>query len=439
MFKKIIITVLVLVTILSLSACGQVKSYPYGPVSGGAQANDAVSNNGAYVVQKGDYIYFINSSEPTSTENLFNGSTEGALMRADKDGSNAVVILPKLVTNSSGAGLTIISDRIYFTSPADTIDSKGNVEKSYLDILSVKLDGTDAKKHSTLASTSYDINFMQSNGKAFAVWVGKSNKVNAIDLSRDKAESFTVLENYETVKFVGDEIFYTAPAVIDAESKVFDRFSNMYKMAVDGQAVEIMTGDTSSNIKYKLAILKVEDGKIFFTKEDSVVAVTCETFMSDLNGQNVVKISTQKLNETGVLAYGDGFIISSDKGTAYVGKDKSITVITTGVMALDFVLDNFMYYTNTTESKTSLYRVDMTKVIAGEETSPVQVLLYKDATTDEDGKEVKALFDTADTSNFNAFEVIGDSVFYFSNSQDENSQLWSWNTKTAKFKKVSLA
>ncbi|MEG1519780.1 MAG: hypothetical protein RR458_02215, partial [Clostridia bacterium] len=100
MFKKIIIAILVVALVLSFAGCSK-TSYEYGPIAGGANASDAVVGNGNYVVQKGNFIYYINSIESVSGKNTLGLTNAGGIVRANLDGSSATMVFPKLVANAS--------------------------------------------------------------------------------------------------------------------------------------------------------------------------------------------------------------------------------------------------------------------------------------------------------------------------------------------------
>jgi len=95
MFKKVLTVLSLLVLVCALTACG---STSWGPVAGAAK-KDAVSSNGGFMVQKGNYYYFINGATDSTVDNTFGTPVQGAICVADAtDLSKEVkVVVPKAI------------------------------------------------------------------------------------------------------------------------------------------------------------------------------------------------------------------------------------------------------------------------------------------------------------------------------------------------------
>ena len=64
---------------LSLTAC----DYKFTPL-GGNFAEGTVNSNGGFVVEKGEYVYFVNGVQTYTADNTYGTPVKGALMRIKK-------------------------------------------------------------------------------------------------------------------------------------------------------------------------------------------------------------------------------------------------------------------------------------------------------------------------------------------------------------------
>lgn len=134
-----------------LAGCG--AQYKRSPLEGGVPEGE-VSSNGGFVVEKGDYVYFINGAEDYSADNTFGDVVKGSLMRiksadlAAGDMSAVQTVVPALVVSQDyTSGFYIYGDRVYYATPNVIGDMSGEVQSSYLDFKSSKLDGSETMSH----------------------------------------------------------------------------------------------------------------------------------------------------------------------------------------------------------------------------------------------------------------------------------------------------
>jgi hypothetical protein len=109
----------------------------------------AATSNGGFVVEKGDYVYFINGKETYTASNYF-GVTKGGLMRiakADLTAGNygeAEMVVPMVFASQNyDSGIYIYGDYVYFATPTSDKDKYGTVLNNMLDFKRAKLDGTE--------------------------------------------------------------------------------------------------------------------------------------------------------------------------------------------------------------------------------------------------------------------------------------------------------
>lgn len=130
----------------TLAACGGKQSYKGDALTAGYDPTAAVSSQGGFVVEKGDYAYFINGAEGYTAGNKYGDVAKGALMRIKTDMSGeAEVVVPSLfAAQNFEAGIYIYGDYVYYATPTTDKNLKGQVENSYIDFKRAKLDGSEA-------------------------------------------------------------------------------------------------------------------------------------------------------------------------------------------------------------------------------------------------------------------------------------------------------
>lgn len=424
MLKKILSIILVVACLLSLVACGNTISYEYGPISGGANANDSVKNNGNYLVQKGNYIYFINSAETSEAENNFEHKhTNGAIIRANLDGSNQTLIFPKVVTNGSKVGLYIFGDTIYFTSPCDQEDGRGVVQKNYLDIMSVKLDGTNGTKHATLASSNYPMTFIEEDGVVYLVYV-KNGEFFSLDLSKN-SKSKSILTEYESYIFADNKIIFSMLANVEGSDKIKDTYSEVYSLSAKGDKTKLFSG-LQGGTKYRYSINGIEDGKLYYSKNDGVKTLENSLCYCVLSNPTKEFVVTKNVYSNFVkYSYGanNGYIVSdSSVGVVFFTEDFStVKKISDTVLTIAKIEGKNLFYTTSSENAVKLYMIDVDKAINEgiDKVEKVQVLKFAENDYDE-----------VDTTIFGNITVVGDNVFYYSKNAEKAKFLHKWNMST---------
>ncbi len=237
----------------SLAACG----YTFTPPEGGPEATAEVSSNGGFVVEKGEYLYFINGVETYTADNEYGAPQKGALMRIKKadiqSGENkAELVIPSLmVSGDTTAGIFIYGDRIYYATPDSRKNTSGVVENSYLDFRSAKLDGTDIKDYFFVADNSTQFRYVEGEDAVYLVYAGDAemngSEVSAL-LSYNTAtgEETTLAAEYLAFAFNSADktdpwIYYTMPVPNDAGSQDSANISNfnyqqIYRVRADWTA-----------------------------------------------------------------------------------------------------------------------------------------------------------------------------------------------------------
>ena len=156
----------------SMAACG----YQFKPLADAPSADAAVSSQGGFVVQKGEYVYFINGVEAYISDNTYGTPVKGSLMRARmsdvKAGVNqAETVIPSLMVAADyTSGLYIYGDRIYYATPNNTGNTAGEVDKTYLDFKSARLDGSDIQHHFRVADNATVYRFVEVDSCVYVLY-----------------------------------------------------------------------------------------------------------------------------------------------------------------------------------------------------------------------------------------------------------------------------
>lgn len=149
MLKKLSAVFLAALLTLSLVAC---KKDANPTVASKDPTVSQVSSNGGFLVETGDYVYFLNGN--TDAGKYETGKvTKGALVRVKKTdiakGSEAkcdTIISKLLVADDTAAGVYLFNEYFYYAAPSTEKNSKGEVKTDKLLFFRTKADGSDTSK-----------------------------------------------------------------------------------------------------------------------------------------------------------------------------------------------------------------------------------------------------------------------------------------------------
>lgn len=146
-----------------------------GDVLTGYVSDAQVSSNGGFVVEKGDYVYFINGAEDYTANNKYGDVLKGSLLRIKKSDMKAgnyneetvQRVVPSLfVSGNHDSGIYIYGDYVYYATPTTDTTVKGESKNSELDFKRAKLDGSEAPSETflRLQSNSSKYRFVTEKG-----------------------------------------------------------------------------------------------------------------------------------------------------------------------------------------------------------------------------------------------------------------------------------
>ena len=438
MKKRLLIVValvaIIVIAALTLTACNKFK---WGKIDGGDPSAASVSNGG-YVVEQGDYVYFINGYIGSVDSNDWGAAYKQSIMRCKKnadgtyDNSTATVVVPKSIYyNNAKAGFAIFGNFIYYATPNLEKDKSGAASTTHTDFMRTSLDGTLTQRIATLNSRSNDFMFTPTRILYF-----EGTALRYIDFSKmsttkttnngSGATAGTLIEsastyywNYDAEYTVGqgasiaDYIFYTK-----AVNNSYEKYNELKAIRYDGSdektlatfstyltEAEVAQGYTNFPEKVFTFSLKnavVESDNqitLYYTKavqlgNSSTVIGTFQnkvTLDAGFVVANEKLISTQDLSDVVGISYDKGCLYASDSKYYYFnGTDSTLAVgkSVTILKALTVENSTYVYYTDSDKEK--FYRVNLT-------TADNETVILEDH--------------MADVSY--AYDFVGNKIFYF--------------------------
>ena len=242
LFKKICVfaaAATLAVSAAAITAC----DYVFTPLTDNPSAEDAVSSQGGFVVQKGEYVYFINGVEAYTSDNTYGTPVKGALMRAKmsdiKAGDNtAETVIPSLMVAADyTSGIFIYGDRIYYATPNNVVNTAGTVDNTYLDFKSVSLDGSDIRDYFRISDNAALYRFVEVDGTVYVVYEMDDTLTSyntATGESTDLARSVTAY-TFNSLDRTDPYIYYTMNVtyMADSDSSIAQEYNQIYRVRAD--------------------------------------------------------------------------------------------------------------------------------------------------------------------------------------------------------------
>lgn len=373
MLKKLSAVFLAALLTLSLVAC---KKDANPTVTSKDPTVSQVSSNGGFLVETGDYVYFINGN--TDAGKYETGKvTKGALVRVKKTdiakGSEAkcdTIISKLLVADDTAAGVYLFNEYFYYAAPSTEKNSKGEVKTDKLLFFRTKADGSDTSK--SICGKDFDSSVEYryvSAGKNVYLIVKDSSDLYVYDAIGRKqifkySDSVSTIQEtlfssdagdpalFYTIKPVNKttypddkdsnratESYYEVYSVNFGESKVeakaervLDGIGTLTSGNTDGKGVYMM-GATFDLIKYTKNTLYYS-----VTSLDSTTSgVTAYKYMerSKFGEDNAVKYNDETVTVT--MNYGDAVASSVFSDSAlYLGSTEILYIDSSSLMFYDY-------------------------------------------------------------------------------------------------------
>ncbi len=225
---------------LSVAACG----YQFEPLAGDTQGPVKYDSNGGFVVEKGDYVYFINGVETQEADNTYGTPVKGALMRIKKSDvlakkNTAEIVVPSLmVAGDYSSGIFIYGERIYYATPNNVRNTSGVIETDYLDFKSANLDGTGIEQHLRISDRESNYRFVEKNEVVYIVYENSSTELHSYNTATDK--DTTLVKGLEAYAFSSSDktdpwVYYTMTVTegLDSDTPFSPGYNQLYRVSAD--------------------------------------------------------------------------------------------------------------------------------------------------------------------------------------------------------------
>lgn len=351
--KMICLVMLVCVASLGLVACSE--SSWKGSVT--LKNSGAVIENGGFIAETENYLYFINGIESSTAKNEMGKPLKGALLVADKnDLTKTEVVVPKLfVASDYNAGVFINGGYVYYATPSVEKNSQGKTANDELTFMRTKLDGSGKTDEfftidtDNAIATEYRIVEGQ-NGGVFIYYYDEDNTAivcyntatkssTTVIKQSDKADGDSLNKHVFLSSQVADGVvaYYTTTVYLDTYNSesaskpnyIRDEalYNRVYVIKAGSTVGELVAdGDGDPNTKLddvKYAISSVKGGYVFFTKANSgrtkTFALSLENAKESANWSDQSKI-TEIANTSYIIA--STLVVSLDE--VYVESDTKI-------------------------------------------------------------------------------------------------------------------
>lgn len=407
--------------LMTVSVCSVAGCSPNIQLDGDYSSGEVISNGG-FVVEKGNYIYFINGQEDYTADNK-GEVVKGALMRISVSDFRAgsydkceTVVPYLMVAGDYDAGIYIYGDRVYYATPTNTKSTSGTIQNSYLDFKSSKLDGSDTSDsyYFRASDNTADYRFVEVDGVVYCLHVTDSKNVYSYNtqtgedtlIVKDAASVFFDMSSSTSATF-----YYTMTVTVDIDSanSYTESYNQIYMATADMKADEFSPDTYSYTVNGKTFSFDgdyLEDNDDDFDKDDITTYpyVNMGTLIMDGKGKNnditVYNADYGTTAENGVDGQcytPSGYlytIVKAENGGIYYTRDYIDATLSTGdggwlfyTSAADFTSDGWNAitgnYHGASDEKTDVIALDTT-------TASASALFY----IDESGKHCYIYADT---------------------------------------------
>lgn len=268
--KKIIVTLLAVIMSLGLvfAGCNQSSTHYENKLDG---LDGKVASNGGFVVEKGDYVYFINGVAANTDDNTFGKPVTGALVRvkksdlakvADRDTETTAetqMVIPSLfVAGDMTSGFYMFDDKssVYFASPYTEKNKAGEVENGKLSFARASLDGKEKTVIATVDDNTTVYRYVEKDGTVYlmirtTVKDERSDDETAtraaiVVYNADNGEKVFTSEKVGEYDFgEGTDIYYTVTPY-DEELEQEEKYNDIYRYDLGAEKAELVASGKGS-------------------------------------------------------------------------------------------------------------------------------------------------------------------------------------------------
>ena len=335
--KKFLLSIIAVLLIATMCiGCGSSSVDPLDGVNG-----EVKSTNGSYVVEKGDYVYFVNGKDELSSDNTFGKPVKSALMRIkttdlqNPENANVEVVVPKLMLSESyKTGVFFYGDYVFYATPSIKKDKKGNVKYEEVEFhkLNLVTGKADSSEIAVCGDNTTEYRFVENNGKVYLLFVEKTStdegdeSVLKVYNAIDKKEVYTspVYAEMLMPENNGVNVYFTKFSE-GLEEDTNASFHDIYRYTVgDADAKIVRSGTGSVDLQFNNRTETVKNAPQF--DESGFQGVTIN-LIKNTGKYLIAKVSTLDASNKTTVYYGfdveaDANLVSSAK---YLGISESST------------------------------------------------------------------------------------------------------------------
>ena len=351
-------TKIICATVAAISAFGLVFSagcgnYKWNAVSDKDTSSVVEGTNGGFLVETGDYVYFINGNTAFNLDNTFGNVLKGSIQRIKKTDlesgnySSTQTIVPSLVYSGQySAGIYIYGNYIYYTTPSTQKDSSGTILNTTLDFRRTTLDGAETDRNALWQSTNnmVDYRYVEVDGTVYILYAttetlygSSTTNIHSVNCStgENKVLAYNVASYiFDTVDATNPVAYYTMKVPYFTGGTDTYGYNQVYRVRADVKESPreydfsmVSNYDESSNPLYINYGDFVFDG-IGITQNKTEGRVTQFNYAHwSKNNYDIINSEytyTLKSYEDGTLHYTRTESTGSTSGNEYVLKDSEI-------------------------------------------------------------------------------------------------------------------
>lgn len=376
MKKKINLIALTLIILsvftIILVSCKKAETFKQTPIKGDSVENTTL-NNGGYVIERGNFIYFVDGnikiSELKKGDNKFGIAKRGALYRIEKENlknndlSKAQRIIPLMIYDTDVKyGITVIGDWFYYTTPY----TDEQVDQKYVKFSRTKLDGSLTQTiavYQTVSSEKVPQHKFIKNG----LYVVENNKLILHKYSDDKISNdknskvivtsnlsqaiLPILDSNSKSIYTNGVIYLESYPSNDKDGKKIDKVSNNKIFYFDGsKSTAILEGNDKT--EFSLLTYSEKDSKVTIYVNRSELNNSSKTGLYTFVEKDAENLKLLSINE--IKNKDDVYPVSSEEGIYLVeqntiykvlnGEKKAITIELSKKPAIIAIKDGNMFY-----------------------------------------------------------------------------------------------
>jgi hypothetical protein len=252
-FTKIICVITAVISSLCVGFAAACSDYKSAAVTKDTtQVVDGT--NGGFLVQTGDYVYFVNGKATYTDDNTYGDVVKGSIQRiskknlADRNYTDTETIVP-LVAYSGyyDSGIYIYGDYIYYATPSTDKNSDGEIQNQKLEFKRSKLDGSETMRsyYYQASSNSIAYRYVQVDNVVYLVYALSeslygSSTTNIHSVNTETGTDTLLAYNVSAYIFDSEDlenpyVYYTMSVTnhLGTDNEIDEDYNQIYRVKAD--------------------------------------------------------------------------------------------------------------------------------------------------------------------------------------------------------------